>query len=204
MTDHRRRSTRATIRVETLEDRLAPVPVNPSHAHLVAIGGAALAHAMGDHRLPDGNTGGSHRASRPSLNHRLGHPHRGAHSKTNPTHQGGGSARPTAPLPANVSQQLQGIYQEFEAAGAQASFPSIYRGVVEIDGSSVGVMIHGNGGDFKTLVSDMEKLGLQVNAQDATTQTISGLLPIGALPQAAKDPLTLSVTPVFLPRLLMR
>ena len=62
MTDHRRRSTRATIRVETLEDRLAPVPVNPSHAHLVAIGGAALAHAMGDHRLPDGNTGGSHRS----------------------------------------------------------------------------------------------------------------------------------------------
>jgi hypothetical protein len=204
MTDHRRRSTRATIRVETLEDRLAPVPVNPSHAHLVAIGSAAVAHARGDHRLPDGNTGGSHRASHPSLDHRLGHHHRGAHTKTNPTHPGGRSARPTAPLPANVSQQLQAIYQEFEAAGAQGSFPSSYRGVIEIDGSSVGVMIHGNGGDFNTLVGDMERLGLHVNAQDATTQTVSGLLPIGALPQAANDPLTLSVTPIFLPQLRMR
>jgi hypothetical protein len=171
---------------------------------MVAIEGAALAHAKGDHRLPDGNTGGSHGSSHPSLNHRLGHHHRRAHSKTNPTHQGGGSARPTAPLPANVSQQLQAIYQEFEAAGAQDSFPSIYRGIIEIDGSNVGVMIHGNGGDFNTLISDMQKLGLQVNAQDATTQTVSGLLPIGALPQAAKDPLTLSVTPIFLPHLRMR
>jgi hypothetical protein len=122
----------------------------------------------------------------------------------NPTAQGGGSDKPTAPLPANVSQQLQTIYQEFEAAGGQGSFPSLYRGIIEIDGSSVGVMIHGNGGNFNTLVSDMEKLGLQVNAQDATTQTVSGLLPIGALPQAANDPQTLSVTPIFLPRLLVR
>jgi hypothetical protein len=107
-------------------------------------------------------------------------------------------------LPANVSQQLQTIYQEFEAAGGQGSFPSIYRGIIEINGSSVGVMVHGNGGNFNTLVSDLEKLGLQVNAQDATTQTVSGLLPIGALPQAANDPQTLSVTPIFLPHLLAR
>ena len=40
-----------------------------------------------------------------------------------------------------------------------------------------------------------------VDATDATTQTIDGLLPIAALPQAAQDPLTLSVTPSFLPRL---
>jgi hypothetical protein len=97
---------------------------------------------------------------------------------------------------------MQEINQEFEAAGAQDSFTSIYRGIIEIDGSRVGVMIHGNGGDFNRLVSDMENLGLHVNATDATTQTISGLLPIGALPQAANQPLTLSVTPVFLPLLL--
>jgi len=103
-----------------------------------------------------------------------------------------------------VSQPLRVIYQEFEAAGGQSSFPSIYRGVIEIDGSRVGVMIHGNGGDFNTLVSDMSKLGLQANAEDATTQTISGLLPIRALGQAANDPLTRSVTPIFLPQLQMR
>ena len=204
MIDHRRRSTRTTIRLETLEDRLAPVPVNPSHAHMVAIGGASLAHAQGEHRLPEGNTGSSHRASPLALKHRHVHHNRGAHAKTNPTHPTGAGAQPIAPLPANVSQQLQAIYQEFEAAGAQGSFPSPYRGIIEIVGSSVGVMVHGNGGNFNTLVSDMEKLGLQVNAQDATTQTVSGLLPIGALPQAANDAQTLSVTPIFLPRLQMR
>ena len=46
----------------------------------------------------------------------------------------------------------------------------------------------------------MEKLGLQIDATDATTQTIDGLLPIDALPEAAQDPLTLSVTPSFRPR----
>jgi hypothetical protein len=138
------------------------------------------------------------------LNHRHTQHHRAAHHKTSSAHGSGGSTTPIAPLPANVSQPLHVIYQEFEAAGGQSSFPSIYRGVIEIDGSRVGVMIHGNGGDFNTLVSDMTKLGLQANAEDATTQTISGLLPIGALGQAANDPLTLSVTPIFLPQLQMR
>jgi hypothetical protein len=204
MTDHRRRSTRATIRLETLEVRLAPVPINPSHTHMVAIGDAALVHAKGHHQRPDGSTGGLHRSSRLASNPRLEHAHPKAHPKIKPIYSGSRSAQPTAPLPADASQQLQVIYQEFEAAGAQGSFSSLYRGIIEIDGSSVGVMIKGDGGDFETLVSDLEQLGLQVNAEDATTQTVSGLLPIGALPQAAENPLTLSVTPVFLPHLLMR
>jgi hypothetical protein len=89
------------------------------------------------------------------------------------------------------------IYQEFEAAGGKDTFTSVYDGIVQIQGSNVGVQVHGNGGDFNTLISDMEKLGLQINATDAKTQSIFGMLPITALPQAAQDPLTLSITPSY-------
>jgi hypothetical protein len=99
-----------------------------------------------------------------------------------------------------VSQALQAIDQAFEAAGGQAPFTSSDAAMIRIQGTSVGVEIHGHGGDFNTLVADMKKLGLPIDATDATTQEIDGLLPIGASAQAAVDPLTLSITPSYLPR----
>ena len=97
--------------------------------------------------------------------------------------------------PANLATALQVLYQEFQATGGTASFETML-----IEGSSVGVEIKGNGGNFDTLVADMEGLGLVVNAKDSSTQMVAGLLPIDNLLKAAEDSLTLSITPEFLPK----
>ena len=104
----------------------------------------------------------------------------------------------TSPLPANVAEPLQVNYQEFQAGDGASPFTSSDCGTIAVQGSSVGVEIPGNGGNFATLVSDMDKLGFVVSATDATTQTITGLIPIDDLANAAEDSLTLSITPEFL------
>jgi hypothetical protein len=223
-----RRSNRAKIRLETLEDRITPGTVGPVLAHPAALprahGVSTKAEppkALSKHGLhPSSGPTSIHRPEPPARPHgpKVHDPRR--HHPSSPpaagsSNPGGGAASPApgAPsgsptpnqgpnwsLPANVSQPLQIIYQEFEASGAQDSFASSLRGVISIEGDRVGVMVHGNGGDFGTLVTDMEDMGLQVDGTDATTQTVSGLLPIAALRCAAQDPLTLSVTPEYLPR----
>ena len=67
---------------------------------------------------------------------------------------------------------------------------------IEIQGSSVGVEIHGNSSNLDALLADMDKLDFQVNPTSTTTDTIVGLIPIDAL-AAAQDPLTLSITPEY-------
>jgi hypothetical protein len=273
----RRSSTKATIRFETLEDRITPVAIDPSFGHLTAMRGAFVLklHHPGHPGTAGTTTTGQspshlqHQAMKllnsqannlhhnlPKLLGRVGNPvslnnatplsgqpiaRSGfvpvapqsdpvtvspsptvppATGPVDPNHGGptptinppaGSTGTPTAStppatanpgasssLPANVSQDLQTIYQEFKAAG-QSSFTSTYGNLIPIEGFSVGVMVHGNGGDFSTLLADMQALGLQVKATDATSQTIEGMMPLDALAKAANDSLTLSITPDYTP-----
>jgi len=67
--------------------------------------------------------------------------------------------------------------------------------MIQIQGTSVGIQVHGNGtGDFNALVSSLESMGMQITATDAVTQTVAGMLPIADLPAAVQTPQTLSVT----------
>jgi hypothetical protein len=106
-------------------------------------------------------------------------------------------------LPPNVDSNLNKIYQEYESSGGSGDFTSPEARFIKIQGSNVGVDIHGNGStDFATLVAELQGLGMQISASDATTQTVEGMLPIAQLPSAATEAGTLSITPQYLPILL--
>jgi len=97
---------------------------------------------------------------------------------------------------------LNTIYQQylqFVNSGGTGSFSSSLSNLIEIQGTSVGVQVHGNGtGDFNAMVSALESAGMQITATDAVTQTVVGMLPIADLPTAAQGLQTLSVTPQYL------
>jgi len=107
------------------------------------------------------------------------------------------------PLPANVGQALQTIYQDyqtFQSAGGTGTFTSSQANVVVINGTSVGVQIHANGtGDFNALIAQLKSQGMQITASDATYGIVEGMLPITHLPSVAADPQTLSITPMYKP-----
>ena len=107
----------------------------------------------------------------------------------------------SSPLPANLAAPLVQINEAFQAVSGKTPFSSPYGSQIEIEGSSVGVEIHGNDGDLDSLLVDMDKLGFQLSSTSTTTDTIAGLIPIDALAKAAEDRgLTLSVTPEYLPQ----
>ena len=70
--------------------------------------------------------------------------------------------------------------------------------MVKIVGTSVGVDVHSAGGNFASLVSAMNALGMQVQSQNATSGIVEGLLPIGQLVAAAQNSQTLSLTPEYI------
>jgi len=110
-----------------------------------------------------------------------------------------------ASLPANADNNLNTIYQQyvqFLNSGGSGTFSSSLSNLILIQGTSVGVQVHGKGtGDFNAMVSALESMGMQVSATDAVTQTVVGLLPIANLPAAAQGQQTLSVTPQYIPKL---
>jgi hypothetical protein len=252
MTHPRRTSTRTTLQLETLDDRIAP-------AHLGAAGAwhAAIAHhraALHSHAAAavHASTLHGHQAARTHLSaspthalHRATHAIRpaltGGHGVLRTRHGSDASAAaapastpvtplvanpptqspaPVAPvspaptpaaaatelpssLPANAGNILNTIYQEyqqFKKDGGTGTFTSSWSPFVMIQGTSVGVDVHGNGsGNFDSLVVTLRNLGMQVTATDSVTQTVEGMLPIDALPTVALEPQTLSVSPSYLP-----
>jgi hypothetical protein len=111
----------------------------------------------------------------------------------------------SASLPANADNNLNTIYQQylqFVNSGGSGTFSSSLSNLIQIQGTSVGVQVHGNGtGDFNAMVSALESAGMQISATDAVTQTVVGMLPITDLPAIAQGTQTLSVTPQYLPKL---
>jgi len=98
---------------------------------------------------------------------------------------------------------LNTIYQQylqFVNSGGTGTFSSSLSNLIQIQGTSVGVKVHGNGtGDFNAMVSALESAGMQVSASDPVTQTVVGMLPIADLPAVAQGMQTLSVTPQYRP-----
>ena len=121
-------------------------------------------------------------------------------SNVTTNNQGGGSTNAQTSLPANVDQNLNQIYQEFLSSGSSSSFTSSEATIIFIDGSNVGINAHGNGtGDFTAFVSALTGLGMQVQASDANSETVSGMIPISALPSAATLSQTFSISPMYKP-----
>jgi hypothetical protein len=107
------------------------------------------------------------------------------------------------PLPANVSQPLQTIYQEYQSfleTGGDI-FTSSQANLVVLNGTNVGVQVHFNGGDFNAFIAQLQSEGLQVIAGDATYGEVDGMLPIAQLPTVATLSQTLSITPMYKPML---
>ncbi|WP_076348270.1 hypothetical protein [Paludisphaera borealis] len=102
-------------------------------------------------------------------------------------------------LPPNVSGELNVIYQNFLTNSNQPIETG--PGSIPIDGSNVGVNIHGNGqGDFSDFLSTLRNLGMEITATSDVTWTVVGMLPISQLPTAAQTPQTLSITPQYSPK----
>jgi len=104
-------------------------------------------------------------------------------------------------LPANAGNVLNTIYQEyldFAKNGGTGTFVSSWSPYVVIQGTDVRVDVHGDGsGNFGSLVSDLQNMGMQITATDSVTQTVEGMLPIAQLPSAAQDPQTMSISPSY-------
>jgi hypothetical protein len=102
---------------------------------------------------------------------------------------------------AKAGQQLTTIYQEYLQFGGSGTFTSSLSGIIEISGTNVGVDVHSGGGDFGAFVSELTSLGMKVQVSSAQYATVEGLLPIGQLLTVANLPQTLSINPVYRPRL---
>jgi hypothetical protein len=114
---------------------------------------------------------------------------------TPPSNGGGGTVQT---LPPNVSGMLNQVYQNYlnNAALPVDGGP----GSVIVQGSNVGVNVHGNGqGDFASFVSTLEGLGMQVSSTNAVVWMVTGMLPIDQLPAAAQTSQTRSITPQTVP-----
>jgi len=115
-----------------------------------------------------------------------------------PTDQTSNAGTAEQNLPPNVSGILNVVYQNFLKNSNQPIDTG--PGSIQIDGSNVGVNVHGNGqGDFSNFVSTLQNLGMEITSTSSVTWTVSGMLPIGQLLTAAQTPQTLSITPRFSP-----
>jgi len=101
-------------------------------------------------------------------------------------------------LPPNVAQPLQKIYGEFQDGGNITSS----NGIV-ISGSDVGVQVKSNNtGDFSDFVAQLQSAGLKVIVSDARYGIVVGMVSITQLPDIATLPQSLSVSPMYYPKLL--
>ena len=104
-------------------------------------------------------------------------------------------------LPANVSNQLQSLYtqyESYESSGGSGTFSPTGITDVVISGTNVGILVKDNNtGDFNTLNTELQTDGMQILDSDATYGLIDGMLPIAQLPTIAQLPQTVSVTPMI-------
>lgn len=96
------------------------------------------------------------------------------------------------PLPANVSQDLNTLYQA-SVGGASTQQLPVQFPLLQFQGSSVAVQISTQG-DFNSLVASLEEIGMSVTAQSAAYGIVYGYLPIAGLPAAAALPGAPSIT----------
>ncbi len=113
---------------------------------------------------------------------------------------GASATSATNPAPANLSQQLQTIYNEYQAQQGDKTFSSSLSNVIQIQGTNVGVDVKMSSGDFNSYMQDLQTAGMQVTSFSSTYGIVEGMLPISQLPAVATNAQTLSVSPIYLPR----
>jgi hypothetical protein len=91
------------------------------------------------------------------------------------------------------------LFQEFENAGSGSFTPGQPSDrLLVISGDSVGVNIRvDSGGEFNSVLSQLQADGMQVKSTAATYAMVSGIVPISKLPAIAQ--LATSVTPMSSP-----
>src|SRR6185312_15632270 len=80
---------------------------------------------------------------------------------------------------------LGAIYQEFanyEQAGAKGAFTPSEANRIYFSGTSVGIDIRFNGGNFSTLLGQLKGIGMQVTATAPQSEIVEDYLPIAQLP----------------------
>jgi len=100
---------------------------------------------------------------------------------------------------AKAGQDLIAVYQEFQEHGGGDSFTSSEASRIQFQGAKVGIDAVSTGVNFDAFVSAMTSLGMQVTRTDASHSLVEGFLPISRLPDAAQNPLTLSLSPMYRP-----
>lgn len=96
---------------------------------------------------------------------------------------------------AKAGQDLIKLYQDFLQFNG-GTFRSTHAPNIQVVGTSVRVDIRGPG-NVNSLASALANLGMQVQATDARTHTVEGLLPIAKLPDAAQLPQVTTISPVY-------
>jgi len=100
---------------------------------------------------------------------------------------------------AKAGQDLIAVYQEFQHNGGGDSFTSSQAARIQFQGAKVGIDAVSTGANFDAFVSAMTSLGMQVTRTDASHSLVEGFLPISRLPDAAQNPLTLSLSAMYRP-----
>jgi len=99
---------------------------------------------------------------------------------------------------AKAGQDLIVVYEEFQQHGGD-SFMSSEAAQIQFQGTKVGIDAVSTGVNFDAFVSAMTSLGMQVTTTDASHSLVEGFLPISRLPDAAQNPLTLSLSAMYRP-----
>jgi hypothetical protein len=91
-------------------------------------------------------------------------------------------------------------YTNYVAGGSEGTFTSTLSSQIYMSGTSVGVNLSiGNGGDFSTVVSQLEGIGMQVTATSTQDGIVEGYLPISQLPVVASNGYLTEISPVSRP-----
>jgi len=93
---------------------------------------------------------------------------------------------------ANAGQDLIALYQ------SNGSNRSGTLAMIDVRGTDVNVNFHGKG-DFKAFVASLQSIGVKVQNTDASSETVTGLIPIPNLLKAAQLTQTVSMSPVSRP-----
>jgi hypothetical protein len=106
---------------------------------------------------------------------------------------------------ANAGTTLIAIYAQYQSylqehGGSGVGFTSSFSNLVTFEGTMVGIDVRGRG-NFATLEASLRKAGMQITGGFAPTDTISGFLPINALPAVSQMTQTVGIDPMFIPNL---
>ena len=107
---------------------------------------------------------------------------------------------PPGSLPHSILAMVYQEYAQWVSAGEPGAFTSSEAGMVEIQGTNVGIYVHdANPADFAALGSELQSLGMQITDSNATYGTYAGFLPIAQLAAVAQFAQSPNLSPILYP-----